>query len=116
MQQLPEAGEAGPLFEAPWQARIFALIVSLVKEGHLPWKAFQAHLVGAISEHHDTDQQIATASLEGDYFQNWLIAVEKTLKDLDFMNEGDLTRKIAELQSSTTRTRELQLQQRGTPG
>ena len=37
---LPNDG-VGPRFEAPWQARIFAAMVSLADAGCLRWEEFQ---------------------------------------------------------------------------
>lgn len=96
-------------FEAPWQARIFALIVAMVKEGHLPWTDFQSHLVKAVSHNQTNAQGQGTATVETEYFQSWLAAVEETLKKLDFMADDDLTAKIADIQSATSTLKEEQL-------
>jgi hypothetical protein len=38
------------VFEAPWQARAFAIAVSLLQRDGLGWDAFRPHLVAAIAE------------------------------------------------------------------
>ena len=52
-------------FEAPWQARAFALAVTTVEGLRLPWTAFQRHLVAAIAV--DPDRP---------YYESWVTALE----------------------------------------
>jgi len=41
------------VFDAPWQARAFAMTVSLLQREGLGWDAFRPHLVAAIAAHPD---------------------------------------------------------------
>jgi len=52
-------------FEAPWQARAFALGVTTVEGLGLPWTAFQRHLAAAIAA--DPDRP---------YYESWVTALE----------------------------------------
>lgn len=56
-----------PVFAAPWEARAFALAVTLRDAGHLSWPDFQAALAARI-----------TADPAGDvpYYEHWLAALE----------------------------------------
>lgn len=38
------------IFDAPWQGRIFGLVVSLCKTGVFAWDEFKAHLIAVIDE------------------------------------------------------------------
>lgn len=108
-RQLPTSGRADLVFEAPWQSRIFAIVVALVKDGRFPWKDFQSQLVKEISDAETGSTQKASTSLEGEYFRHWLTAVEATLKEFDFANEGDVENKVADLRSEAGKIRDLQL-------
>ncbi|MCP4767309.1 MAG: nitrile hydratase accessory protein [Gammaproteobacteria bacterium] len=108
---IPGLEEDAPLFHAPWQARIFALIVATVKQGHLPWKTFQVQLVKAITEKErgrSGDEEMKT---DNDYFDCWLTAVEETLKHEGIIAGEDIGRKIEEIASSIAGIRAGQLSQ-----
>ncbi|MCX2932793.1 nitrile hydratase accessory protein [Mycobacterium sp. CVI_P3] len=38
------------VFDAPWQGRLFGLVVHLCKSGAFEWDEFKAHLIAAIAE------------------------------------------------------------------
>jgi nitrile hydratase accessory protein len=126
---IPGLEEDAPLFHAPWQARIFALIVAAVKQGHLPWKTFQTQLVKAITEKEITEKEITEKeitekgrSMSGEdplkidsgYFDCWLVAVEETLKHEGIIAGEDVSRKIEEIGSSIAGIRASQLSRKGT--
>ncbi len=73
---LPQ-GEEGPVFGAPWEARAFAMVVSLHRAGHFTWpewvQVFSAEL--SASEH----AAHAMAGDTDDYYTCWLAALEKML-------------------------------------
>jgi len=126
---IPGLEEDAPLFHAPWQARVFALIVVTVKQGHLPWKSFQVQLVKAITEKELGEKEIGEKELieketgekvramsgaeavevDNGYFDCWLVAVEETLKHEGIVAGEDVARKIAEIRSSIDEIRASQL-------
>ena len=57
----------GPVFEAPWQARAFAIAVALRDGGHLSWPSFQCLLADRIA---------ADPADAQDYYEHWLSALE----------------------------------------
>jgi len=61
-------GEDGPVFDAPWQARAFALTLALHDGGHLSWSDWTAALAVEIA-----------AAPDRDYYDCWLTALEKLL-------------------------------------
>ena len=66
-----ERGE--PVFREPWEARAFALAVSLHERGVFTWPEW-AQALGA---------QIAAAPADDDwhYYEHWLSALERLLAD-----------------------------------
>lgn len=97
-----------PLFHAPWQARIFALIVEAVKEGHFPWTDFQARLVAALARHDDTAHCEDDEHIERHYFDAWLVAAEETLQALGLIAAGEVERQIETVRAEVDRIRGIQ--------
>jgi nitrile hydratase accessory protein len=58
-------------FTAPWEGRVFAMAVALVRERGLPWDEFRSRLVAAIDE-----------APERPYYESWLVALERLAADL----------------------------------
>lgn len=81
-----------PAFETPWQARAFALALSLTDrgEGELPWDDFQARLVAEIDRDGDD-----VAGSEVVYYEQWLRALERLLVDEGLVDQGDLEARVA---------------------
>ena len=80
-----------PTFEAPWQARAFALAVALTDEREVDapsWDEFQSRLVEEV----DADRE------EGDpetvYYRQWLAALERLLVDRNVLEPGELLARI----------------------
>jgi nitrile hydratase accessory protein len=63
----------GPVFAEPWQASVFALAVSLSRQGHFSWKAWAAALA----------EELKASSARGEpddgshYYHCWLAALER---------------------------------------
>ena len=96
------------LFQAPWQARIFALIVEAVKEGHFPWTDFQARRVAALARNEDADGCESDEHIERHYFDAWLIAAEETLQALGLIAAGEVERQIESVRAEVDRIRSIQ--------
>ena len=77
----PES-EGEPVFDAPWQARAFAMAVHLNEQGVFTWTEWSERLAGLI-ENHETH---ATIQNSDDYYRVWLKALEAIAKDLDQQN------------------------------
>jgi nitrile hydratase accessory protein len=87
-------GEDAPTFEAPWQARAFALAVALTDEDDdaLPWDEFQRRPVEEI------DAGDGGAD-EKTYYRRWLAALERLLVERDRLDPGELTDRVAEFEA-----------------
>lgn len=74
MQDFPfqPQDEEGPVFNEPWEAQAFALVLALHEKGLFSWQEWAAVL----------SEQITAAQLEGDpdlgntYYRHWLMALE----------------------------------------
>jgi nitrile hydratase accessory protein len=79
---------AAPRFEAPWQARIFAAVVSLADAGCFRWEEFQQRLAAEVGRG-DGDP--------GHYYEHWLAAAEKLLAEKRLLTPDGLAGRIAAL-------------------
>jgi nitrile hydratase accessory protein len=67
-----------PVFNEPWEARAFAMVLALHQRGLFTWPQWAAAL----------SRQIAIAQAAGDadlghtYYQHWLLALESLVQDL----------------------------------
>lgn len=84
-----------PTFEAPWQARAFAIAVSLTDRGggDLPWEDFQARLIDEI----ETDTN--TAPIDMVYYEQWLRALERLLIEEAIIEPGELVERASEFEA-----------------
>jgi nitrile hydratase accessory protein len=107
--KLRPASEHHLAFQAPWQARIFALIVSFVKDEHIAWTAFQTRLVAEI-DHCKSHSSLPTHdAIEDNYFNCWLRAAELTLVAEGFLSDAEVMAKIHEISSVVDQLRLSQL-------
>ncbi len=106
---LPRRDEDAPLFRAPWHARIFALIIALVKNEHLGWKPFQENLVVVLARHQSADQDQSDTQVEFEYFDCWLIAAEMTLLEAGFVAEDEISKHIDDIRAMVAQIRADQL-------
>lgn len=88
----PEPGDDAPTFDAPWQARAFALAVALTDEradDTLTWREFQTRLVEEVNaDPEDGDSEAA-------YYRQWLSALERLLVEREVLEPGDLASRVA---------------------
>lgn len=107
---LPTAPAGEPVFHAPWQARIFALMVSIVKDRYIPWTSFQSRLVMEIEKCKVQIQAEASSTVELTHFNYWLDAAERTLIDEGFIIDGDVERKLLEIKAAVDQVRRNQIE------
>jgi len=82
----PLNGGAERRFEAPWQARIFAAVVSLAGAGCFRWEEFQQRLSAEVGRG-DGDPR--------HYYEHWLAAAEKLLAEKGLVTSDRLAGRIA---------------------
>jgi nitrile hydratase accessory protein len=91
LQSLPAipVGEDGPVFEEPWQAQAFALVIELVEAGQLNWQEWAAAL----------GQQLQGAERAGvpddgsRYYHHWVAALEQLLGNKHIIQPEQLARR-----------------------
>ncbi|PSP74771.1 nitrile hydratase accessory protein [Halobacteriales archaeon QS_3_64_16] len=106
----PEAERA---FEAPWQARAFAIALATTEEGEHSWAAFQNRLAAEV-EANDTDGEVDRPNVDsrdrtgvaldaGDreaaYYEQWLAALSELLIETETLSLEEIdarTRAFAE--------------------
>jgi nitrile hydratase accessory protein len=91
----------GKTFNAPWQARAFALAVSISEDSTYKWEDFQQRLIEEIERagtdgysDEQADYKIknlsSAANRESNYYRNWLAALERLLIEDDVLTSGEL--------------------------
>jgi nitrile hydratase accessory protein len=78
-----------PVFEAPWQATAFGMVVSMHQHGAFPWSAFKTLLI----------EEIAAAARCGDpgsYYDHWVAAFERLLGDLALLTPQQIGNRTAQ--------------------
>jgi len=104
-------GEDNVAFDAPWQARAFALIVTLRRREDFPWEAFQTRLVeeleasgrasGAATGGEDATDATGgedaedAEGIEAAYYGAWLSAFERLLLEEGVLDDQELAERVA---------------------
>ncbi len=72
----------GPVFEAPWQAQAFAMVVSLHQCGVFTWTEWAS---------------ILSAEIKSDpkpYYEHWLAALENIVRDKQLFGESERVQRV----------------------
>ena len=91
MQNFPHQpqDDQGPVFNEPWEAQAFALVIALHEQNLFSWQEW----AGVLSE------QIALAHADGDpdlgntYYQHWLAALETISGQKNLSNKNELLKR-----------------------
>lgn len=91
MQKFPHQpqDEEGPVFNAPWEAQAFALVLALHEKGLFSWQEWAATL----------SDEIAVAQAAGDpdlgntYYEHWLAALETISRKKNLSSAVELDRR-----------------------
>lgn len=74
-------------FDAPWQARAFAIAIALGEAGTYDWQTFQERLIERIEA---TDRETMQEDVEGVYYRRWLETLEDLLEATDLVTVEEL--------------------------
>lgn len=83
-----------PTFDAPWQARAFATVVSLHREGLFEWNEFQARLIETVEAAEGDEDAALAAADETNYYEHWLTAAASLLEDVGAVDGDELAARI----------------------
>lgn len=88
----------GPVFNAPWEAKAFALAVGLCERGRYSWKEFQRHLIEQIAE----DERLARGRGEAPpgYYHSFLGAALRLYAEKELLSREEFEAKLATLRAS----------------
>ena len=92
--------EAGPVFNAPWEAQAFAMAVSLHARGVFTWREWADALVA----------ELAAAAARGEpddgshYYEHWLAALEKLVARKKLIPSEELERRVDEWDAAARST------------
>jgi nitrile hydratase accessory protein len=80
LAQLASAARLDPerVFTAPWEARAFAIAVSLCDSGLFEWSEFRDRLIEEVA-HGDAAQTAGSAEPADRYYEHFLRALERVL-------------------------------------
>lgn len=90
----PPRCNASLVFHREWEGRVFGLALALAREGCFEWEEFRVELIRAIAEweaEHGTDR----VSPEWDYYQRWMLALERVLLTSGVLSAEELERTAA---------------------
>jgi nitrile hydratase accessory protein len=82
------------LFSRPWEGRAFGIAIALSKKGHYEWEQFRQQLIDSIAEWEATH---CKDDADWDYYQRWLLALERLVLESDLLDRGELERRTAQL-------------------
>ena len=83
--QLPLDQDGGPVFNAPWEARVFAMTVKAHETGLFSWPEWADTLGAELAKDGDGSEG------ELEYYDHWLNAFEKILCQKGVAADGQLT-------------------------
>lgn len=93
----------GPVFEAPWQARAFGLVVALQDEDDgFDWTAFQRRLIDEVAEPVDDTHAPSVvfddlgSLFEHTYYEQWLTAFERLLVEDGYLDPAEIEARAAQ--------------------
>lgn len=92
--------EGGPVFQAPWEAQVFALALELHQAGHVTWTEWADRLASEIRRARERgDPDLGTT-----YYQHWLAALERMVADKGLLTTSELERRKAEWDAAARST------------
>jgi len=81
-------------FDRDWEGLAFGMALALAKKGHYEWEDFRQELIASIDEwesKHDRDDP------SWDYYQRWLIALERLAIESELIDEQELEQRTNQL-------------------
>jgi nitrile hydratase accessory protein len=93
------------VFQAPWEAQIFALVVQLGDRGLFTWKEWAESLGAVIRE----AQAGGDPDLGDTYYRHWVKALERFMSERGLADAQSIERLLEEIEHDAHEHRERQL-------
>lgn len=93
-QDAPPRSNGELLFQRPWEGRAFGMAIALSKKGHYEWEDFRQGLIVSIAEWEATH---CKDDPDWDYYQRWLLALERLALESNLLDPEELNQRTAEL-------------------
>src|SRR5260370_1667036 len=84
------------LFQRAWEGRAFGMAIALSKKGNYEWEDFRQELISSIA---DWEEKHCKEDAAWDYYQRWLLALERLLVESNLLNYEELEKRTRELLS-----------------
>jgi nitrile hydratase accessory protein len=84
------------LFDRDWEKTAFGIAIALSKKGHYEWEDFRQMLIATI---HEWESTHTLDDPEWDYYQCWMIALEKLAIAVGVIDADELEAQIDQLLS-----------------
>jgi nitrile hydratase accessory protein len=98
----PDHAEA--VFAEPWEARAFALALTLSGGGQFTWDEFRDRLIAEIARADAAATRdghvVAADSPRGPYYECWLAALEQLLREKAVLSADEIERRAAAIAAS----------------
>ena len=95
-----EKNHEGPVFKEPWQARAFAIAVTLSEAGLFSWQEWSSELGASIQSR----QKKGDPDDGGTYYLHWLETLEKMLSRKNLIEHTYLLQRISEWKEAYLKT------------
>lgn len=95
-EEAPPRQDGHLRFNRDWEKMAFGVAIALSKQGHYEWETFRQTLIATIGEweaSHNLDDP------DWDYYQCWLIALEKLAIASGVIEPGELEQQMRQLLS-----------------
>jgi nitrile hydratase accessory protein len=92
--------DAGPVFNAPWEAQAFAMTLELHRRGAFTWPEWADALAAEIAQGKDRKDWDDGSH----YYERWLAALEKLVAKKNLVGNADLLRRIDDWDSAAKAT------------
>ena len=81
-------------FTRDWEGRAFGMALALSKQGHYEWEEFRQGLIASIAE---WESEHARDDPSWDYYQRWLLTLERLILQCNIVSDAELEAKIREI-------------------
>src|ERR1700691_5863491 len=93
-REIPGAAAADTVFAEPWEARAFAIAVTLSRAGRFAWDEFRAALIAEIAAA-DADHAGVVPHTDDpreSYYESWLAALERLIRAKGLLSPAEIER------------------------